>query len=333
MNRRDFLLSGAALACAGCMTDRAAQAAPRGGKPKFRLGVAGWTYHTLKPDEALADMEKNDIHYLCVKDFFLPFGATDAQVRDFRAKLADRGVEAYGVGPHYLKTADELKSGFELSAKLGVKTYVGVPWRNAADGTDTWSLLRSNLDLVALASKLADEYKIDFAIHNPGTNPKFGGCPFMYPTAESIMKDIAGLSPRVGLCLDLAYSHADGFDGAELIRKYHDRLFDVHLRNPSQANNGSSGAIAYKGTIDYRRVFRALADVGYDRFCGLELTGAFEKRSDHPNSNPNWVPLSMGYFHGLMHAMEGEGAATCGMANTISTTATGAAAWTLRTGT
>ena len=169
-------------------------------KAKFKLGVAGWTYHTLKPEDALADMEKNDIH-------------------------------------------------------------------------------------------------------NHGTNPKYAGCPFMYPTAVSIMKDIAHLSPRVGLCLDLAYSYADGFDGAELIRAYHDRIFDVHLRNTSQADNGSSGAIAYAGHIDYRRVFRALIDVGYDRVCGLELTGAFEKRNDYPNANPNWVPLSMGYFRGLMDAL------------------------------
>ncbi|MGN0834169.1 MAG: sugar phosphate isomerase/epimerase family protein [Kiritimatiellia bacterium] len=307
MNRRDFLLSGAALACAGCATDGVTAASPCcGGKPKFKLGIAGWTYHTLKPEQAYADMVKNDIHYLCVKDFFLPYDATDAQIKSFKAMLADRDIEPYGVGPHYLKTADELKAGFELCAKLGVPTYVGVPWRNAADGTDTWNLLRSNLELVALASQLADEYKIEFAIHNHGANPKYSGCPYMYPTAESIMKDIAGLSPRVGLCLDLAYSYADGFDGAELIRKYHDRLFDVHLRNTSQPDNGSSGDIAYRGTIDYRRVFRALVDVGYDRVCGLELVGAFEKRNDYPkNANPNWVPLSMGYFRGLMDAYGG----------------------------
>lgn len=305
MNRRDFLLSGAALACAGCatagVTTGTAPAANK--KAKFKLGVAGWTYHTLKPEDALADMEKNDIHYLCVKDFFLPFGATDAQVKEFRAKLADKGITPYGVGPHYLRTEDELKSGFELCAKLGVPTYIGVPLRPAEDGSDKWNLLRSNLELVARASELADEYKIDFAIHNHGTNPKYAGCPFMYPTAVSIMKDIAHLSPRVGLCLDLAYSYADGFDGAELIRAYHDRIFDVHLRNTSQADNGSSGAIAYAGHIDYRRVFRALIDVGYDRVCGLELTGAFEKRNDYPNANPNWVPLSMGYFRGLMDAL------------------------------
>ena len=303
MNRREFLVSGGALACAGCMTANGMASASAGGRPKFKLGVAGWTYHTLTPEQAYEDMVKNDIHYLCVKDYFLPFGATDAQVKDFKAKLADRGIEAYGVGPHYLKTADELKSGFELCAKLGVKTYIGVPWRNAADGTDTWNQLRSNLELLPLAARLADEYGIDFAIHNHGLDPKVGGCPFMYPTAESIMKDIAGLSPRVGLCLDIAYSQADGYDVAELIRRYRDRLFDVHLRNPSQPKNGSSGAIAYKGVIDLPKVFRALAEVGYDRVCGLELTGAFEKRADHPGSNPNWVPLSMGYFHGLMDAM------------------------------
>jgi len=302
MNRREFLVSGGALAFAGCVTGEAPKAAC-GGRPRFKLGVAGYTYHTMKPEQAYENMVLNDIHYLCVKDFFLPYDATDAQAKAFKSMLADKGIEPYGIGPHYLKTADQLKQGFELCAKLGVRTYVGVPWRNAEDGSDTWSLLRSNLELVALASNLADEYRIEFAIHNHGLNPKCAGCPYMYPTAESIMRDIAGLSPRVGLCLDLAYSQADGFDPAELIRKYHDRLYDVHLRNPCLPDNGSSGAIAYKGVIDYARVFRALADVGYDRVCGLEMTGAFEKRADHPGSNPNWIPLSMGYFRGLMDAM------------------------------
>jgi len=303
MNRREFIVSGGALACAGCATDKLGRAATCAGKPKFKLGVAGWTYHTLTPEQAYEDMVKNDIHYLCVKDYFLPFRATDNQVKTFKAVLADKGIEPYGVGPHYLKTADDLKSGFELCARLGVKTYVGVPWRNAEDGTDTWSLLRSNLPLVELASRLADEYKIEFAIHNHGLDPKASGCPYMFPTAASIMNDIKGLSPRVGLCLDIAYSQADGYDPAELIRKYRGRLFDVHLRNPSQPKNGSSGAVAYRGVIDMPKVFRALVEVGYDRFCGLELTGAFEKRADHPGSNPNWIPLCMGYFHGLMDAM------------------------------
>lgn len=302
MNRREFLIAGGALACAGCATGTT-PCVKREGGAKFKLGVAGWTYHTMKPEEAYVDMVKNDIHYLCVKDFFLPFEATDAQVKEFKAKLADKGIEAYGVGPHYLKTAEQLKQGFDLCAKLGVKTYVGVPWKNAVDGTDTWTEIRGNMELVEQASKLADEYKIEFAIHNHGLDRKVGGCPFMFPTAESIMKDIAGLSPRVGLCLDIAYSQADGYDVAELIHKYHDRLFDVHLRNPCQPNNGGSGTIAYKGVIDLPRVFRALTDVGYDRFCGLELTGAFEKRADHPNSNPNWIPLCMGYFHGLLDSL------------------------------
>lgn len=302
MNRREFLIAGGALACAGCATGKAS-AAKEGRKARFRLGVAGWTYRPLKLDQAIENMVLNDIHYLCVKDFFLPYTASESEIKAFKARLLDSGIEPYGIGPHYMKTADELKVGFECAARYGVKTYVGVPMRNAADGSDAWNRMRSNMELVELASDLADEYRIDFAIHNHGSNPKRGGCPDLFPTAESIIKDVEGLSPRVGLCLDLAYSHADGYDCAELVRKHHRRLFDVHLRNPSQADNGSSGAIAYKGVIDMRRVFETLAEVGYDRVCGLELNGAFLKRDDHPGSNPNWIPLSMGYFRGLLDSL------------------------------
>ena len=44
----------------------------------FKIGVAGYTFNKRTIDDALAIMQKADVHYLCVKDFHLPFKSTDS---------------------------------------------------------------------------------------------------------------------------------------------------------------------------------------------------------------------------------------------------------------
>ena len=81
---------------------------------------------------------------------------------------------------------------------------------------------------------------------------------------------------------------------------YGDRVFDCHLRNVSDPKNGSSGAPAHAGKIDYLPVFRALKAIGYSRWCGLELANAFLEPSEmNPGANPYWIPQSLGYFRAL----------------------------------
>ena len=80
------------------------------------------------------------------------------------------------------------------------------------------------------------------------------------------------------------------------IRAYASRLFDCHFRNISDPTNGSSGTDSANGKIDYFRVVKALADIGYEGACGIELANAFPK-------NPEWIPASVGYFRALMDAV------------------------------
>ena len=107
------------------------------------------------------------------------------------------------------------------------------------------------------------------------------------------MKD---MDRRMGLCMDIAYTSADGFDPATEIHKYASRLFDCHFRNICDPTNGSSGTDSANGKINYYSVVKALADVGYEGACGIELANAFPK-------NPEWIPSSIGYFRALMDAV------------------------------
>ena len=292
MNRREFLTTGAlgaALAMSGCAAP-ACGARARRGKPRYHVAMAGYTYNKFTIDETLADLEKYDVHYLCVKNFHLPFNATSTQIAEFKRKCADHGVTPYGAGPISIDNVDDMKRRFDYTAALGASILVGVPGEKGPDGKT-----RSSRKMCEAASELCPKYGIKFAIHNHGANPKTGN-PNLYPTVPATYELIKDLDPNMGFCMDVAYTFADGFDPAAIVRQYGARIFDGHLRNISDPGNGSSGITAHQGVIDYLPFFRALAEIGYDGCFGLELANSF------PN-NPQWIPESIGYFRGLIAAV------------------------------
>ena len=301
MNRRDFLVDGAlgvaALALAGCGSTGAKRGCPAAAVtasgrpvPRFNIAMAGYTYNKFNLDQTLADLEKFDVHYLCVKNFHLPFDSTPAQIAEFRRKCVDHGVTPYGTGPITMSTADEAKKYFDYTVALGAGVLVGVPGEKGPDGK-----MQSSRRMCEIVSDLSQQYGIKFAIHNHGANPKTGN-PRLYPTVVATNELIGDLAPTMGFCMDVAYTFADGFDPAEIVRVHHRRIFDGHLRNISDGGNGSSGIVAHQGVIDYLPFFRALAEVGYEGCLGLELANSFPK-------NPEWIPASLGYFRGLVAAV------------------------------
>lgn len=262
---------------------------------KFHLAMAGYTYNQFSIEQTLMDLEKFDVHYLCVKDFHLPFNATAAQIAEFRKKCFDHGVTPYGVGPIYMSTPDAAKKYFDYAAALGVGVLVGVPGENKVVDGRKQSV--SSRKMCEVCSDLAAQYNIRYAIHNHGANPKTGN-PKLYPTVVSTYDYIKDLDPRMGFCMDIAYTHADGFDVADIVRTYGKRIFDGHVRNIDPSDNGSAGVSAPNGVIQYRRIFEALRDIGYEGCLGLELANAFGKDGD-----PLWIPESIGYFRGMIDSI------------------------------
>ena len=175
---------------------------------------------------------------------------------------------------------------FDYAAALGVPLIVGVP------GVGTGKESRSDRAMCEVCSALADEYKMKYAIHNHGRNPKTGN-PKLYPAVPDTYALIHDLSPRMGFCFDWAYTYADGLDCREIARKYASRIFDGHVRCISDMGNGSSGINPVGRVFDYDGIFDALREIGYDGCLGLELANAFP-------ANPQWIDESREYFTNLM---------------------------------
>jgi len=286
MNRREFIFNASAgaasLALGGC---RALRREPA----NFKLAMAGYTLNKFKTDEALAFCQQHGFRYLCVKNFHLPFDATAGQMRTFRRKCEAFGVTPYGVGPISMYSADEAKRYFEYAKALGVELVVGVP---GVKKGPSWTEVHSDRKMCEVCSDLADEFGVRFAIHNHGRNPKTGN-PNLYPAVPETYEMIKDLSPRMGLCVDWAYTYADGLDCRDVARRYRDRIFDGHIRCISEGDNGSSGTNPANRAFDYGKIFDALCEIGYDGCLGLELANAFP-------DNPQWIDESRNYFEGMM---------------------------------
>lgn len=251
--------------------------------------MAGYTLNSFKTEAALEFCERHGFRYLCVKDFHLSLDSTPAQMTSFRRKCADHGVTPYGVGPIAMFRADEARKYFDYAAALGVDLVVGVPGVRTGPGGKT---AKSDRRMCEVCSELADAYKIRFAIHNHGRNPKTGN-PQLYPAVPETYEIIRDLSPRMGLCVDWAYTYADGLNCLDIARTYRERIFDGHVRCISDMKNGSSGINPEGRVFDYDGIFAALHEIGYAGCLGLELANAFP-------ANPEWIDESRVYFERLI---------------------------------
>ena len=257
----------------------------------FKLGVAGYTFNKRTLDDALAIMQKADVHYLCVKDFHLPFSATDDEIAAFKEKCASYGVTPYAIGPIYVGDAAKLREQFEFARRLGVKTVVGVPFEEFKDSKGK-KKRRGSRSLLLEVDKLVKEFDIRYAIHNHG--PQIGE---LFPDVEYGWNLVKDLDPRVGFCIDVGWEYGCDKDPAETIRKYSKRIYDAHIKNFEIGKPNGAAVPLPRGKIDLVKVFQAFADVGYEGVCSLEYEKDFK-------DNLLAVVESIAYERGLCDAIK-----------------------------
>jgi len=137
-----------------------------------------------------------------------------------RAFMKERGVEAYalGVGGTTLNK-EENRALFELAKLFDIGVIVVEPIDQAI-----WD----NLE------ELAIEYDIRLAIHNHGRGTVYGN-----PSA--VKHVLAERDGRIGVCLDIGWVTAAGFDVADVYRNYGGRVYDMHLKDKRLDKRDSIG--------------------------------------------------------------------------------------------
>ncbi len=246
------------------------QPAPETGE-KFKVGMAGYTFAKFDLDKTLATMQRADVHYLCIKDFHLPFKSTDEEIAAFHAKLKEKGVTGYAVGPIYMKTEAEIDNAFEYAKRVGVKLIVGVP----------------NYELLPYVDKKVKEYGFNYAIHLHGPDIK------IYPDAQDVWDHVKDLDSRIGMCLDIGHDTRNGKDPVADLKKYHTRVFDIHIKDVTGTTKLGYSLEIGRGVIDFPAFIKMLRKVGYTGVCSLE----HEKDMTDPFMG---IAESIGYFRGVI---------------------------------
>jgi len=248
----------------------AEQPAPETGE-SFKLGMAGYTFVKFDLDKALETLKRANVHYLCIKDFHLPLNSTDEEIAAFHAKLKENDVTGYAVGPLYMKTEEEVDRCFEYAKRVGVKLIVGVP----------------EYELLPYVDKKVKEYGLNLAIHLHGPDID------KYPDAEDVWNHVKDLDPRIGMCLDIGHDTRNGKDAVADLKKYHTRVFDIHLKDVTGRTKEGYSVEVGRGVIDFPAFVKMLRKVKYSGVVSLE----HEKNMDNPFMG---IAESVGYFRGVV---------------------------------
>lgn len=245
---------------------------PRGYED-FKIGVAGYTYRSYDIDQTLAFLKSMEVHYLSVKDWWLPLDSTKEQMDAFKAKCREYDVEPYILGPIYMRSEAEVDRAFAYAERYGADVFIGVP----------------TYELTDYMIKKVKETGIKVAIHTHGPD----GQPF--PNIQKVVEVYKDPSLGIGCCMDLGHSVRMGEDIVKDIKKYKAWIYDIHIKDESEASKKGQTWEMGRGVMDFRPIVKVLRQIKYKGVVSLE----FEKNGKNPHSG---VAESIGYLRGVCDA-------------------------------
>lgn len=234
------------------------------------VGIADYTFLHFDIPQSIQMMQRLDIHAMTLKNFHLPYDSTKEKIDEVVKEYKDGGINIYGVGVIYMKNKAEVDQAFEYAKNVGVSMIIGVPEHDQIDYVE----------------EKVKSYNIKLAIHNHGPEDK------MYPNPQIGYDLIKNKDPRMGLCLDIGHAQRAGVDPAKAVLKYNKRIFDLHIKDVTKAEQDGKAIEAGRGIIDFPALVRALRKIKYPGHCGIE----FELDMKDPLPG---IAESVGYFKGV----------------------------------
>lgn len=174
------------------------------------VGLQSWTCRNMTFDQVVNFAVKHHLKQLqLIGNHIDPKGSMD-EIKRKKAILDQQGLVCYTIGVSGTSTnKEDNRKLFEFARFMGCKLIVVEP-RDMAQ----WD----NLE------ELVKEYNIKLAIHNHGKGTVYGD-------PATVKKVLAARDPRIGVCLDVGWVTAAGFDVAKVFREYNGRVFDIHLKD------------------------------------------------------------------------------------------------------
>jgi inosose dehydratase len=269
--RKGFIKTLGLGAAASSMSFTSKVGMPADHHHQLKIGLASYTLRKYSLDEVIEISQRLDLKDVAFKSFHLPYEFSAEDLHQITSKVKARGLNLYGGGVIYMKTKEDVETYFNYAKKAGLKMIIGAP----------------NHDLLPLIEKKVKETDIVLAIHNHGPEDD------IFPSPASVYAKIKNLDKRIGLCIDVGHTFRLDQDPAEEIKKFKDRLYDVHLKDvDAQKPDGKVLEIG-RGKMNIPSILQALKDIKYEGIVGLE----YEKDGDHAIYG---LAESVGYVRGVL---------------------------------
>jgi len=219
------------------------------------LGLQTWTCRNMSFDEVVAFAKKHQITQLqLIGKHIDPKGPREETLRK-KAILEQNGLKAYTFGVNGTSmNKEENRKLFEFAKLMGIGLIIVEP-KNMAE----WD----NLE------ELVKEYDIKLAIHNHGKGTVYGD-------PATVKGILAKRDRRIGVCLDVGWITAAGFDAAKVFRDYGaDRVFDMHFKDKVVATAADGKIVATdteigKGQSNYQGLFAEIKQTKWSGVMAIE---------------------------------------------------------------
>jgi inosose dehydratase len=253
-----------------------AQPSAFGAQPKFSLGVATVTLKSLPLENALAAARRVGLENISLHRAHSPWENSPPAWEAIARKIKAAGITPLCCGVLYLKNDEPaMRRMFDYVRALGVPLFSCSPEPAA----------------LPLLERLVKEYDLRAAIHNHGPEDK------VWPSPDEVWRAILPLDARIGLCLDVGHSYRAGMDPVTAIRRYRDRLYDLHIKDSAAAVGAEDIPVEIgRGHLDERAILSTLIETGYCHSVWFE----FEK---DPNDPLPGLAESVGYIRGLLRGL------------------------------
>jgi len=219
-----------------------------------KMGLQTWTCRNMSFDEVVVFSTHHKIKYIQFIAKHLDPDAPPAETLRKKAILDKQGLVAYSFGVNRTLLDKEVnRKLFEFARLLGIKVIVVEP-KNLAE----WDNLEA----------LVKEYNIKLAIHNHGAGSVYGD-------PATVKKILAERDSRIGVCLDVGWITAAGFDAAAVFRDYGNRVYDIHFKDKivQKSSDGKLTPVDTeigRGNANYSGLFSEMRKIGWSGVLAIE---------------------------------------------------------------
>jgi len=225
----------------------------------LKLAVQSYCFRGFKDNRKVAEMVKEcglDKIELCGVhvDFSNP-----SSFKEIIGIYRDAGIEIISIGVQEFANNEERERKFFEFLKESETKYMSVDFN-----------IETIPDCFKLADKLAGEYDVKLAIHNHGGKHWLGN-------STALNYVFKRTSQRIGLCLDTAWALDSGEDPVEMVERFKERLYLLHIKDFTfDTARRYKDVIAGEGNLDLNKLFNLLKNISFEGYGIIEYEADVE---------------------------------------------------------